>query len=154
MRFYAPILKVEDGDDDTIKVYGVASTEDPDRQGEIVMASAIKAALPDFFAHGSGALREMHGLSAAGTVDQAEVDEDNKTIVVATVVDPVAIKKVKTGTYKGFSIGGKVVERDKKNRKIITKLALSELSLVDRPANPSTFRCNYYNTWSSIFYYY
>jgi hypothetical protein len=36
----------------------------------------------------------------------------------------------------GFSIGGRVTQRDPANRKIITGLELSEISLVDRPANP------------------
>lgn len=136
MRFFAPLLKVEEAEDGTIKVYGIASTEKADRSGEILMASAVQAALPDFFAHGTGALREMHGLSAAGTVDEATINDDGDTLIEVTVVDPVAIKKVQTGTYKGFSVGGKVLERDTTNRKIITKIALNEISLVDRPANP------------------
>jgi hypothetical protein len=136
MRYFAPLLKVEEAEDGTLKVSGVASTETPDRAGEIVKAEAIREALPDFFAHGTGALREMHGLSAAGTVDEAEIDDSNKTLITATVVDPVAIKKVQTGVYKGFSIGGRVISRDKDNRKIITQIALNEISLVDRPANP------------------
>lgn len=136
MRYFAPLLKVEEQDDGTIKVFGIASTELPDRAGEVVKADAVRDALPDFFAHGTGALREMHGMSAAGTVDEADVDSTNKTLISATVVDPVAIRKVQTGVYKGFSIGGKVLDRDKDNRKVITKIALSEISLVDRPANP------------------
>jgi hypothetical protein len=43
---------------------------------------------------------------------------------------------VTTGVYKGFSIGGKVLARDSKDKKIITKIALNEISLVDRPSNP------------------
>jgi hypothetical protein len=136
MRFFAPLLKVEEGDDGTLKVSGIASTETPDRAGEIVLADAMRGALPDFFAHGTGALREMHQLSAAGTVDEATFNKANQTIIEATVVDPVAIKKIQTGTYKGFSIGGKVIARDADNRKIITKIMLNEISLVDRPANP------------------
>jgi hypothetical protein len=137
MRFFVPLLKVEDGDDGTLKVSGIASSEAKDRSDETITADAMRKALPDFFAHGTGNLREMHQLNAAGTVDEASVDEDtNKTLISTTVVDPIAVLKVRTGVYKGFSVGGRVLERDPKNRKIITKISLNEISLVDRPANP------------------
>ncbi|MGU3387267.1 hypothetical protein ACLBYG_22345 [Methylobacterium sp. D53M] len=137
MRFFCALSKADENDDGTMTVSGVASSEATDAAGEVVKASAIKAALPDFFAHGSGNLREMHQLSAAGTVDTAEVDETTAmTTISATVVDPVAILKIRSGTYKGFSIGGKVLERDAANRKLITKIRLNEISLVDRPSCP------------------
>ena len=41
-----------------------------------------------------------------------------------------------SGVYKGFSIGGSVVERDRAQKHVITGVKLSEISLVDRPANP------------------
>lgn len=134
---FCPFSKAEDNGDGTYTVTGVASSEATDAAGEIILADAIRGALPDFFRHGTGALREMHQLSAAGTVDEAEVDGDtNKTIISATVVDPLAIKKIETKTYKGFSIGGKVLKRNSDNRKIIEQISLSEISLVDRPCNP------------------
>ena len=83
-----------------------------------------------------GAIREMHGLSAAGTALKASVDDDGVTHIETHVVDPVAVLKVKTNVYKGFSIGGKVLARDPVDRTIITKLKLNEISLVDRPCNP------------------
>jgi hypothetical protein len=134
-RLFGRLRKVEEDDDGTLHVTGIASTETPDSAGEIVTADAIRKALPDFMSLGTGALREMHGLSAAGKVDRAEIDDANRTVIEGTVVDPVAIKKVQTGVYKGFSIGGRVLARDSKNSKIITKIALNEISLVDRPAN-------------------
>lgn len=139
MKFqqFLPFAKVDDNGDDTITVSGIASSEATDNAGEVIRADAMRGALPDFFKHGSGPLREMHQLSAAGTVDEAEVvDDTNKTLITATVVDPVAIKKVKAGVYKGFSIGGKVLQRNSDNRKVIEKISLSEISLVDRPCNP------------------
>jgi phage head maturation protease len=53
-----------------------------------------------------------------------------------TVVDSEAIKKVEKGVYRGFSIGGRVKERDPNKRSVITKITLTEISLVDRPSNP------------------
>lgn len=132
MKVYLPISKVEEKDDGTLIVAGIASTESIDVQGETVTADAMKAALPDFFKYGTGNLREMHQPQAAGTVDKASI-EDGTTYIECTVVDPIAVKKVQTGVYKGFSIGGKAM---KKTDGIISQLRLSEISLVDRPANP------------------
>lgn len=134
-RLYASIEKVEDQDDGTVKVWGYASTGDQDSDGEIVTPDAMKAALPDYMKF--GAVREMHQSSAAGTAIEAEVQDTGKTWFGAHIVDPVAVKKVQTGVYKGFSIGGKVTERDTADRKIIKGLNLIEVSLVDRPANPN-----------------
>lgn len=135
-RFFAPLQKVEKNDNGTLRVWGVASTESVDEAGEVVTSAAMKAALPGFFKHGTGALREMHQPIAAGTVDDAHIDEEGDTLIVATVVDKAAVEKVLLGVYKGFSIGGKVIERDPMKRSIITKLDLGEISLVDRPCNP------------------
>jgi hypothetical protein len=79
-----------------------------------------------------GALREMHGLSAAGATLSAEVGEDGATRIEALVVDPVAVRKVQHGVYKGFSIGGRVLARDAADRKVITKLRLNEIKHVLR----------------------
>ena len=37
---------------------------------------------------------------------------------------------------KGLSIGGRVTQRDAMNKALITGVELTEISLVDRPANP------------------
>jgi hypothetical protein len=134
MKFYGELKKIEAQDDGTITVFGIASTGTRDDAGEIVTPDAIKAALPDYLRY--GAIREMHGPSAAGTALTCHVDDDGNTNLAAHIVDPVAVKKVQAGVYKGFSIGGKVLKRDPKDPTTITALKLSEISLVDRPANP------------------
>lgn len=134
MKLYGEITKVEPQDDGAIKVVGVASTGAVDDADERVLPAAMKAALPAYMRF--GALREMHGLSAAGATLSAEVGEDGATRIEALVVDPVAVKKVQLGVYKGFSIGGRVLARDPADPKVITKLKLNEISLVDRPCNP------------------
>jgi hypothetical protein len=140
MRLYGAISKVEPQDDGTVRVHGIATTEAVDDQGEIVRAAAIRAAIPDYMRF--PALREMHQLSAAGTTLEAEVDEDGITRIVAHVVDPVAVSKVKNQVYRGFSIGGRVTQREAGAPKTITGLVLNEISLVDRPANPEAiFDC-------------
>jgi hypothetical protein len=140
MRLYGAIQKVEPQDDGTVRVHGIASSEVVDDQGEIVRADAMRAAMPDYMRF--PALREMHQLSAAGTTLEAEVGDDGATRIVAHVVDPIAITKVRNQVYRGFSIGGRVTQREAGNPKAITGLVLNEISLVDRPANPEAiFDC-------------
>jgi hypothetical protein len=140
MRLYGAIQKVEPQDDGTVRVHGIATSEAVDEQGEIVRADAIRAAIPDYMRF--PALREMHQLSAAGTTLEAEVGEDGTTRIVAHVVDPVAVAKVRNQVYRGFSIGGRVTQREAGNPKTIIGLVLNEISLVDRPANPEAiFDC-------------
>ena len=135
MNLFVPLQKFEKHDDGTLEIWGVASSEAQDSQGEIVKASAVKAALPDFFAFGTGPLREMHQPAAAGSVLAAEVDERNMTHIHARVVDPVAVRKVEERVYKGFSLGGTPLQKVGNE---ITRLKLAEISLVDRPANPDS----------------
>lgn len=127
MKLFAEIQKF---DEDERLVMGYASTEALDMQGEIVSIDAIKAALPDYLKFAN--IREMHQPKAAGTAQNALVDEKG-LYLVAKVEDDLAWKKVKTGVYKGFSIGGRALERV---GNVIKRLILTEISLVDRPANP------------------
>ena len=139
-KLYAEIAKMEAQDDGTVKVWGYASSEAVDSDGEIISAEAMKAAIPDYMKF--GAVREMHGSNAAGTAIEINVENDGRTFFGAHIVDPVAVTKVKTGVYKGFSIGGSVTARDELNKSQITGLKLTEISLVDRPANPdAVFTC-------------
>ena len=139
-KLYGEISKMEQQEDGTVKVWGYASSEAVDSDGETVTAEAMKAAIPDYMKF--GAVREMHGKSAAGTAIEINVEEDGRTYFGAHVVDPVAVKKVQTGVYKGFSIGGSVTERDGLNKAVIKGIRLTEISLVDRPANPdAVFTC-------------
>ncbi|HFC3352530.1 TPA: caudovirus prohead protease [Neisseria gonorrhoeae] len=139
-KLYAQIAKTEAQDDGTVKVWGYASSEAVDSDGEVVAAEAMKAAIPDYMKF--GAVREMHGSNAAGTAIEINVEDDGRTFFGAHIVDPVAVTKVKTGVYKGFSIGGRVTARNDLNKSQITGLKLTEISLVDRPANPdAVFTC-------------
>lgn len=129
-------------------VYGIASTETIDPQGgmwdgqpyvgDLVDQDAIKGALTDYMEWAN--IREMHGPNAAGTAVEAKIIK-GKLHLAVKVVDDSAWNKVKTKVYKGFSIGGKVLEAVVETiggRPIrrIKKMRLTEISLVDRPANP------------------
>jgi phage head maturation protease len=134
LKLFGNISKVNENDDGTLTVSGIASSESVDSDGEIILADAIKNSIPDYMKF--GALREMHQNIAAGTTLSLKVSDDGKTEIQALVVDPVSCKKVLSGTLKGFSIGGKVLKRNATKRNIIESLKLTEISLVDRPANP------------------
>lgn len=136
MRFYWPIAKV---DTEQRMVWGYASTEALDEQGEIVKREALEAALGDYMRFAN--IREMHQPSAVGVAKEAAVD-DRGLYLAAKIVDDEAWDKVVQGVYKGFSIGGRVMARDPADRSVITGLALTEISVVDRPANPeAVFDC-------------
>jgi phage head maturation protease len=130
MKIFVPFAKI---DAEQRMVWGYASTEARDDQGEIVKRDALSAALPEYMKFGN--IREMHQLSAVGTAKEAAVD-DKGLYLGSKIVDPLAWEKVKEGVYKGYSIGGRVTQRDPADYKTITGLTLNEISLVDRPANP------------------
>lgn len=126
-NIFAEICKVND---EQRMVYGYASTEALDVQGEIVTKEAISGALDEYMKFAN--IREMHQPSAVGVAKSAEVD-DKGLYISCKVVDESAWQKVKEGVYKGFSIGGKALS---KVEGVIKSMRLSEISLVDRPANP------------------
>jgi HK97 family phage prohead protease len=130
MKLFAKITKIDEAQH---MVFGYASTEALDSQGEVVKREALEAALPDYMRFAN--IREMHQPSAVGVATEAELD-DKGLFLAAKIVDPTAWEKVSSGVYKGFSIGGQVVNRDKARKHVITGVKLSEISLVDRPANP------------------
>lgn len=120
-------------DEEQRMVFGYASTETRDQQGEIVRLEAIEQALPDYMRFAN--IREMHQPWAVGTAEEALIDGKGLWLG-AHVVDDEAWAKVKGKVYKGFSIGGKVTARDPDDRSVIVGLELTEISIVDRPANP------------------
>lgn len=130
-------------------VYGIASTNTPDRQGGVWMGEkydgdviderAINDAIDEYMEWAN--IREMHGERAAGVaLDVSSID--GAVYIIAKIGDNPAWQKIQAGIYKGFSIGGRVVdavlERLPDGRRIrrIVKMLLTEISLVDRPANP------------------
>ena len=136
MKIYLPIAKI---DAERREVWGYASTEARDDQGEVVKREALIAALGDYMKFAN--IREMHQLSAVGVACEAAVDEKG-LYVGAKIVDEQAWQKVVAGVYKGYSIGGRITERDPVDYNTITGLVLNEISLVDRPANPeAVFDC-------------
>lgn len=131
LKRYFEISKV---DAEQRMVWGYASTEAVDAQGETVTKAAMEAAWDEYMKFAN--IREMHQPSAVGIVKEYEF-RDQGVFIGAHVVDDVAWAKVAAGVYKGFSIGGKKLPGGYDAiSKTISALRLTEISLVDRPANP------------------
>jgi len=132
MRNFSRFIPITKTDPDKRMVYGWASTNDLDNQGEIVSVKAIEKALPNYMKFPT--LREMHQPKAIGVTKETQVISDKGLFIGAKIVNKDAWEGVKEGMFRGFSIGGDVKA---KVNDTITDISLKEISLVDRPANES-----------------
>jgi hypothetical protein len=137
-KSFAEIVKFNKNDDGTLTVYGKATSDDLDIDLQICDNDWLKKAMPDWFKSG-GNIREQHSSIAAGVATDYEEKADG-FYITANVVDPISCKKVEAKVLKGFSIGIKAprIIRDTKaaNGRIVDG-QIVEVSLVDRPANPT-----------------
>lgn len=143
-----PLMKI---DKENRTVAGFACLDNLDQQGDIVTAEAAIDAFQQF----RGNIREMHQPIAVGKMidfrQESYFDaKSNKTyngIWVEVHISKGAEatwEKVLDGTLSGFSIGALANSDDiitkfepdlKKNVRIVKKMKMGELSLVDSPAN-------------------
>ena len=147
VRVSMPIAKI---DEERRIVSGFATLDNLDRQDDIVPAEASVKAFNSF----QGNIREMHDATkAVGKMVEFKEDMyfDNEAekmyngVYVSAYISKGAEdtwQKVLDGTLSGFSIAGDITEDDtvydadlEKNVRIIKDYSLSELSLVDVPAN-------------------
>jgi cation transport regulator ChaB len=141
-RITSPIDHITKLDDGSVLVHCVVTSETPDSQGEIVDYDAFKAAAPDLMKWAT--LGEMHDPERmdAGTILKLYFDDAARKVEADLhVVDPTAIRKVLSRTYKAVSIGGvklatRLVDVAGKTYRKITRLMAEEISLVNRGANP------------------
>lgn len=140
---WAPITKVEDQPDGTVMVYGPAADAGVDRDKQRLNQTWLDKALPEWFAAGAN-VREQHDpLRAVGRGVGLTREDDGAHMLVAHVVDPVAVTKVKTGVLQGFSIRIKEPrvdfgKADAPNGEIVGG-TIPEVSLVDRPSRARTY---------------
>ena len=134
---YAPILKKERQSDGTLLVTGIATDDTLDIDDQICDPSWLERAMPAWFKFGN--IREQHSNIAAGIATKYEMD-GSRHLVTARVVDPNSVMKVEAGVLKGFSIGIRnprvSKDKDAMGGRIVDG-EIVEVSLVDRPANPS-----------------
>ncbi|WDL96939.1 hypothetical protein [Alicyclobacillus sp. ALC3] len=136
---YAEITKSQELDDGSLLVYGRPSQDVLDIDDQVADKEWLKQALPEWFTSFAN-IREMHQAKAVGVGQKLEFDEAGDPWLLSKVVDKDAVKKVKEGVLKGYSIGIRkpVVKRDReahKGRFVGGKII--EVSLVDRPAVPT-----------------
>ena len=131
-------------------VSGFASLDNIDRQDDIVSSEAAVKAFENF----AGNIREQHDAKKAvgkmvdfkeDTYFDPETNKMYKGVYVSAYISKGAQdtwEKVLDGTLTGFSIAGEIEEEDtmydgdlEKSIRIIKDFTLSELSLVDVPAN-------------------
>jgi len=131
-------LTYKSTEDGSMFVYGKATGPDLDLDQQICDADWLKTAMPQWLATGAN-VREMHASIAAGVGIELNADGED-WYLKSEVVDSGTQKKVEKGVLKGYSIGIKgariVKSEDAPNGRIVGG-QIVEVSLVDRPANPT-----------------
>jgi len=159
VRIAAPFVKVETAEDGGRDVYGFATLERKDKQGEIADYSGTVKAFEKWSAEigkasqgkSAGNLRVMHQPVPVGSVVHWEPGETTevvdgteqtlKGVLVRSHVPPwkeETIKDIDAGILTSYSIGGSYAERhwDADANAFRYTPELAELSLVDNPAVP------------------
>jgi hypothetical protein len=142
MNLFAQIAKI---DESKHEVWGVATAEIVDKEGEIFDYDSSKPYFKNWSdeiakatdGKSLGNVREMHVPSAVGKLVAIAFDDDLKQIRVgARIVDSVAWQKCMLGVYTGFSIGGAYVDAWKDGEYIRFTANPVEISVVDNPCVP------------------
>jgi hypothetical protein len=153
IRMFVPITRVEEIDDETCEVIGVATSERVDSFKTIFDFEGSKKAYErwaDAFSRmtdgeSKGNVREMHQRAAVGKVLEWNPNEADRSIEIRTrIVGKDPVRKCRERIYTGFShgvlptapprkerVGGEIVER-------YTDFEVREVSLADSPSNPDS----------------
>ena len=130
-------LTAKRGEDGYIRVKGLATDATLDLDEQICDPEWLKEAMPEWFKIGN--IREMHQSKAIGKAMEME-QSGTGYVVEAKIVDSEAARLVEEGIYTGFSVGIKSARIEKSAEApggMIRSGKIVEVSLVDRPANPS-----------------
>ena len=146
LHFSFPISKMETDEDGDLIVKGVATDGSVDSDYQIVDPEWSAKALGDWLATG-GNVRMAHDAQrpvGKGLSVEIDRDGDGKHWVKSVIVDPTAKRLVEKGVLRAYSVGisHPVIKRDPTGRArggIIMGGELSELSIVDRPANKNSY---------------
>lgn len=131
-------LTYKSTDDGTLIVYGKATGPDVDLDKQICDPQWLKSAMPEWFETGAN-VREQHSSIAAGVGLELAAEGDD-WFLKSEVVDPMTQTKVKKKVLKGYSIGiknARVIKDEAAPGGRIVAGDIVEVSLVDRPANPT-----------------
>ena len=142
LNLFAQIAKI---DESRHEVWGVATAEVVDKEGEIFDYESSKPYFQrwsDEIAKATdgkslGNVREMHEPSAVGKLVAIDFDDDLRQVRVgARIVDSLAWQKCMLGVYTGFSIGGAYVKAWKDGEYVRFTASPVEISVVDNPCVP------------------
>ena len=136
---YAEIVKHERDANGDLVVFGRATGPDLDLDRQICDPAWLKTAMPTWFQTGAN-VREQHSSIAAGVGTEIAQKPDGGWDLKSLVVDSNSARKVERGVLKGYSIGirnPRVVKDTTAPGGRIIDGQIVEVSLVDRPANPT-----------------
>jgi len=161
-NYQGELTKIEKADDGNVYIAGICTTEKMDHDGEVVDLNEVRKVWEDYMTN--PVIKYMHSKAehnkaAVGVVVPSYTDSTGKmwkteftdsgpfiVCKISNAPDTDSIRtKVEEGIIKGFSIGGRArrvkmfdptLQKDV-NRVITTRI--SEISLVDLPANPDSF---------------
>ena len=161
-NYQGELTKIEKADDGNVYIAGICTTEKMDHDGEVVDLNEVRKVWEDYMTN--PVIKYMHSKAehnkaAVGVVVPSYTDSTGKmwkteftdsgpfiVCKISNAPDTESIRtKVEEGIIKGFSIGGRArrvkmfdptLQKDV-NRVITTRI--SEISLVDLPANPDSF---------------
>ena len=146
MRTFTKFIRLTKVDAMQREVYGIVTSEAPDKDGEICDYTTTVPYYQAWSAEfdqatggkSRGNVREMHTQSAVGKVMDLVCDDAAKSIAVrARIVDDDAWQKCEEGVYTGFSHGGEYVGEPWPDGGFVRYTAKpTEISLVDSPCNP------------------
>ena len=136
------------GDDGEWRIKGLASTEDTDRQGEILVQKGLNLSA---ITEGKGILNWEHDgknpESILGSLDSYQ-HTDRGLIITGSLFKhhpkAIAVHAIMKGLKEmgknsmGLSVEGSISERDPKNPKIIKKATITAVALTLAPVNNST----------------
>jgi hypothetical protein len=135
---YADITKSSKLDDGSLMVYGKAAGPDLDDEAQGFDPKWLASAVPEWMRWGN--VREQHSKISAGIAKTLEVDGDDYMVSVH-VVDEGTVKKLEADVLKGFSFAvqnARLVMNDPEfPAGRVVGGRITELSIVDRPANPN-----------------
>lgn len=150
MKFYVPIDLLKSQDDrDEMRIRGIASTPDLDRDNESVVQEGLD--ISDFVDYGFFNLDHDNGIILGyPDKEKTKITKDG-LYVEGTLLDTprardiwdtaMALQKSNAPRRLGFSIEGRVVNRDNKGK--ILKAKVTNVAITSTPVNPNA-------TWDAV----
>jgi hypothetical protein len=145
-KFWYP-ASIEKGSDGKMWISGIASTEHEDLQGEVIKQNGLQL---DYFLK-RGYLNDDHSKETSGKVGipvEAMITKKGLWIKGYLLETPrakgiwelaQALSKSGDDRKLGYSVEGKVLARDSKNPRVITKAWIKDVAVTASPINPNTF---------------